>query len=65
MGAGSDPGPTEIPAPLKRLEVSDLEAFDQKLRFARLPLLERITQERRKDLENLLYGNSYRGIMTW
>jgi hypothetical protein len=62
MGAGSDPGPGELSASLKRLEVSDLEAFDQKLRFARLPLLERITQERRKDLENLLYGNSYRGI---
>ena len=52
----------DVPAPFNRLEIADLEAFDQKLRFARPPLLEHITRERQTSLENLLYGNSYRGI---
>ena len=62
MDAGSDGGSSDLAAPLKRLQISDLEAFDQKLRFVRPPLLEHITGERRTSLENLLYGNSYRGI---
>ena len=62
MGAGSDGGSSDLAAPLKRLQIGDLEAFDQKLRFVRPPLLEHITGERRTSLENLLYGNSYRGI---
>ena len=52
----------DVPAPFERLEVGDIEAFDQKLRYARPPLLEHINPERQTSLENLLYGNSYRGI---
>ena len=55
-------GSGEVPARFERLEITDLEAFDQKLRYARPPLLERITPERQGSLEDLLYGNSYRGI---
>jgi hypothetical protein len=62
MDAGSEAGSSDMPAPLKRLEISDLEAFDQKLRFVRPPLLEHISGARRTSLESLLYGNSYRGI---
>jgi phosphatidylglycerophosphate synthase len=51
-----------LPAAAERLEISDLPAFDQKLRFARPPLLEHINGERQEELENILYGNSYRGI---
>ena len=60
--AGSDGDSSDVAAPIKRLQISDLEAFDQKLRFVRPPLMEHITGERRTSLENLLYGNSYRGI---
>ena len=56
------PDTEPLPAAAKRLEIADLPAFDQKLRFARLPLLEYITSERQQELENILYGNSYRGI---
>jgi hypothetical protein len=52
----------ELPAAVERIEITDLPAFDQKLRFARPPLLKHITAERQEDLENILYGNSYRGI---
>ena len=62
MGAGSEGGSSDVPAPLNRLEISDLDAFDPKLRFVRPPLLEHITRETRSSLETLLYGNSYRGI---
>ena len=62
MGAGSEGGSSDVPAPLKRLQISDLDAFDRKLRFVRPPLLEHITRETRASLETLLYGNSYRGI---
>jgi len=55
-------GTSDMPAPLERLEVHDLPAYDRKLRFVRLPLLEHITSETRASLETLLYGNSYRGI---
>ena len=56
------PDTTKPPEGVQRLEITDLPAFDQKLRFARPPLLEHITAERQEDLENTLYGNSYRGI---
>jgi len=59
MGAPDSSG---FPAAVERLEIADLPAFDQKLRFARPPLLEHITSERQEALENILYGNSYRGI---
>jgi len=62
MGARSDEGGNDVPEPLKRLEISDLKAYDRKLRFVRPPLLERITSQTQASLETLLYGNSYRGI---
>jgi len=58
----TDPDSGGIPAGIKHLEITDLPAFDQKLRFARPPLLEYITGNRQEALENILYGNSYRGI---
>lgn len=62
MAYMSAPDSGEFPSAFKRLKISDLPAFDQKLRFARPPLLEHITLERQEALENILYGNSYRGI---
>lgn len=58
----ADPDSAVFPDSVARLEVTDLPAFDQKLRFARPPLLKHITAERKEELENVLYGNSYRGI---
>lgn len=56
------PDTVALPAGIERLEVTDLPAFDQKLRFARPPLLKHITADQKEQLENVLYGNSYRGI---
>lgn len=50
------------PGGLARFEPADLTAFDESLRSARAPVLELITEARRDELENLLYGNAYRGI---
>lgn len=57
-------GPEAAPVPedMTRLEPGELEAFDEALRSARPPLLEKVTPARRDELENLLYGNAYRGI---
>ncbi len=52
----------ELPRDLRRLGTADLEAFNETLRSARPPLLEPIRDENRQPLENLLYGNAYRGI---
>lgn len=40
----------------------DLAAFDEYLRRSTRPLLEPISPENRRQLENELYGNAYRGI---
>jgi hypothetical protein len=56
------PDSAVFPDGVVRLDITDLPAFDQKLRFARPPLLKHITAERQEELENVLYGNSYRGI---
>jgi phosphatidylglycerophosphate synthase len=50
------------PEDLKQLTTADIAAFNENLRSARKPLLELITEERKSELENLLYGNAYRGI---
>ncbi|MEJ8567139.1 CDP-alcohol phosphatidyltransferase family protein [Elongatibacter sediminis] len=52
----------EPPAGLQRLAPDDLDVFDEALRSARAPLLEPVSPERARELENLLYGNAYRGI---
>ncbi len=44
------------------IQTSDMEAFDENLRRARTPLLEPVSAERKKELEDRLYGNAYRGI---
>ena len=62
MDSGPEVPAGEIPVPLQRLDISDVSAFDQKLRFARPPLLELISDDNQSELENLLYDNSYRGI---
>jgi phosphatidylglycerophosphate synthase len=58
VGPQAAPFPTAIPRLLPR----QLGAFDEALRSARPPLLERLVPERRAQLENLLYGSAYRGI---
>jgi len=52
------------PAPkdLGQLTPGQLVAYDEGLRSANEPLLEPISDDRRGELENLLYGNAYRGI---
>lgn len=47
---------------LHRLDTAAIEAFDENLRSARTPLLELVREDQRERLENLLYGNAYRGI---
>jgi phosphatidylglycerophosphate synthase len=51
-----------MPAGLKALHPGDLTAFNPALRSAQPPVLEAITEARHTELENLLYGNAYRGI---
>jgi phosphatidylglycerophosphate synthase len=55
-------GSRVIPEGFTRLEPADIEAFNVALRSARPPLLERITEQRKNELENMLYGNAYRGV---
>ncbi len=55
-------GSQVIPAGMNRLEIGDIAAFNAALRSARPPLLELITEQRKNELENLLYGNAYRGV---
>ena len=54
--------PPGLPAGLRQLGPRDLVAFSEALRSAREPLLEPISDARRGELENLLYGHAYRGI---
>jgi len=55
-------GSKAIPGGMHRLEIADIAAFNVALRSARPPLLELITEQRKNELENLLYGNAYRGV---
>lgn len=50
------------PDGLRRLTPGKIASFDESLRSANEPVLEAISSARRKELENLLYGNAYRGI---
>jgi len=52
----------KLPTGLGRLDAAAIESFDENLRSVRRPLLEPVGEERREQLENLLYGNAYRGI---
>jgi phosphatidylglycerophosphate synthase len=40
----------------------DLAAFDQALLSAKTPLLEPVREGKKQEMENLLYGNAYKGI---
>jgi len=54
--------PTEVPEYLETITPYDLAAFNEALRSAQVPLLEPVSEDRRTHLENVLYGNAYRGI---
>jgi phosphatidylglycerophosphate synthase len=49
-------------APCDVLAPAQLGVFDHQLRKAKAPLLEPVSEERRRALESLLYGSSYKGI---
>ena len=49
-------------AELNSISPNELIAFNEALRSAQTPLLERVTEERKAELESNLYGNAYRGI---
>jgi phosphatidylglycerophosphate synthase len=51
-----------VPEGLQRVKTSDMEAFDESLRRSTMPLLEPVTAAQKSELENMLYGNAYRGI---
>jgi phosphatidylglycerophosphate synthase len=55
-------GSRVIPDGLARMEPANIESFNVALRSARPPLLELITEQRKNELENMLYGNAYRGV---
>ncbi len=50
------------PERLAWITADDLAAFDQALLSAKKPLLEPIVGKKKQDMENLLYGNAYKGI---
>ncbi len=53
---------SEVPEGLRVLDPADLDAFDKGLRRSAPPLLEPVTEADRERLEDLLYGNAYKGI---
>ena len=57
-----DGSEADTTVPLDVLGPSDLDVFDKSLRRSAAPLLEPVTIERRDWLENVLYGNAYKGI---
>lgn len=52
----------ELPDELDLIETSDMPAFDDHLRRSSPPLLELISADQKRALEDRLYGNAYRGI---
>lgn len=52
----------QVPTGFGSMYTRDLAAFDEYLRRSTRPLLEPISPENRRQLENELYGNAYRGI---
>jgi len=47
---------------LQIVHTRDMEAFDESLRRSTRPLLEPVTTTNKRELEDRLYGNAYRGI---
>jgi len=62
LASSSPQSNPDFPDGLQKLEPGDFAAFNETLRSALPPLLEHITSSRKSELENLLYGNAYRGI---
>lgn len=56
---GRPPAPDGV---LETLRPAELEGFDRDLRRTEPPLLEPVTAANRQALEDLLYGNAYKGI---
>ena len=50
------------PDTLAYIAPDDLTAFDQALLSAKTPLLQPVCEEKKQEMENLLYGNAYKGI---
>jgi hypothetical protein len=55
-------GEQALSSGINMIRTSDMAAFDENLRRSTEPMLERVSAERRQELENTLYGNAYRGI---
>ena len=51
-----------LPENLNVMHTADMETFDENLKRSTQPLLEKVTADRKKELENWLYGNAYKGI---
>jgi len=49
-------------ASLESITPADLSAFNDALRSAQTPFLEPVSESRKTELENRLYGNAYKGI---
>ena len=50
------------PDQLTTVVPDDFASFDQALMGAKKPLLESLSAEKKQEMENLLYGNAYKGI---
>jgi phosphatidylglycerophosphate synthase len=50
------------PKYLDSIRPGDLASFNEALRSAQAPFLEPVSEDRKSELENRLYGNAYRGI---
>jgi len=51
-----------IPEGLQVIQTADMQAFDLSLSRSTPPLLEPVSEARKSELENRLYGNAYKGI---
>ena len=51
-----------VPEGLNTVDPAELDAFDIDLRRSAPPLLEPVSADARERLEDLLYGNAYKGI---
>lgn len=61
LAAIKDPAQS-LDSSINVIHTRDMEAFDENLRRSTMPMLELVTEERKSELENTLYGNAYRGI---
>ncbi len=52
----------DVPEGVQLVKTTDMQAFDLSLSRSTPPLLEPISEARKTELENRLYGNAYKGI---